>query len=74
MNADTLKELILSLSQDVTFLYEGVYACINPWNPHKIEVGYEDKVKVYDNIDDVMSDRFYHGKSLNEISEKLNID
>ena len=74
MKPENLKELILSLTQDVVFEYDGSIACINPWNEAKIEVGYGDKVKTYDNIDDVMSDSFYHGKSLQEISEQINID
>ena len=74
MKPEKLKELILSLTQDVIFEYDGAVACINPWNETRIEVGYDDKMKTYDNIDDVMSDPFYHGKSLQEISEQLNID
>ena len=64
MKPKDLKELILSLTQDVVFEYDGVVACINPWNETKIEVGYDDKMKTYDNIDDVMSDPYYHWKSL----------
>ena len=74
MKSDDLKELILSLSQDVVFEYDGAVACINPWNERKFEIGYDDEVKIYDNIDDVMKDPFYHGKSLQEISEQLDID
>lgn len=74
MKANELKDLILSLTQDVTFQYDGEYACINPWNPNKIEVGYGDKVKIYSNIEDVMKDKFYKGNSLEEISEELDID
>ncbi len=74
MKTNELKELILSLTQDVTFQYAGEYACINPWNPNKIEVGYGDNVKTYSNIDDVMKDKFYKGKSLEEISEELILD
>nr|DAG52956.1 MAG TPA: hypothetical protein [Caudoviricetes sp.] len=74
MNPKNLKELILSLTQDVVFEYDGAVACINPWNAKKIEVGYDDKMKTYDNIDDVMNDPIYHGKSLQEISEQLSID
>ena len=74
MNPKNLKELILSLTQDVVFEYDGAVACINPWNEAKIEVGYDNKMKTYDNIDDVMNDPIYHGKSLQEISEQLSID
>ena len=74
MKPKNLKDLILSLTQDVVFEYDGAVACINPWNETKIEVGYDDKLKTYNNIDDVMNDPIYHGKSLQEISEQLNID
>ena len=74
MKPKNLKDLILSLTQDVVFEYDGAVACINPWNETKIEVGYDDKLKTYDNIDDVMNDPIYHGKSLQEISEQLNSD
>lgn len=74
MKPKNLKELILSLTQDVVFEYDGAVACINPWNETKIEVGYDDEMKTYDNIDDVMNDPIYHGKSLQEISEQLHID
>ncbi len=40
----------------------------------KIEVGYGEKVKTYDNIDEVMNDAFYHGKSLKDICNQLQID
>ena len=74
MKPKNLKDLILSLTQDVVFEYDGAVACINPWNETKIEVGYDHKLKTYDNIDDVMNDPIYHGKSLQEISEQLNSD
>lgn len=73
MSKKELRELILSLTQDVIFEYDDVVACINPWNESKFEVGYDGKVKTYDNISDVMNDPFYHGKSLSEICEKINI-
>lgn len=74
MNSKSLKELIESLIQDITFEYNGKYACINPWNSKKFEVGFGEKIKTYNNIEDVMNDRFYDGKSLNEISNDIDID
>lgn len=74
MEPKDLKDLILSFTQDIVFEYDGAVACINPWNAHKFEVGYDHKVKTYDNIHDLMEDPFYHGKSLSEIAEKLDID
>lgn len=58
----------------VGFVAPCVGARINPWNETKIEVGYDDKMKTYDNIDDVMNDPMYHGKLLQEISDQLCID
>ena len=51
MKSENLKALILSLTQDIVFEYDGGVACINPWNETRIEAGYDDKVKIYDNID-----------------------
>lgn len=74
MKIDDLKKMILSLTQDITFEFEGEYACINPYNSKKIEVGYGEKVKTYSDIEGVMNDRFYHGKSLKDICSQLQID
>lgn len=69
-----LQGLILSLVQDVTFEYNGKYSCINPWNLKKFEVGFGDKIKTYNNINDLMNDKFFDDRSLNEISECIEID
>ncbi len=74
MKPDQLKELILSLTQDVTFEFEGEYACINPYNEKKIEVGYGNDVKTYQNVEDVMNDKIFHDKALKDICSSLQID
>lgn len=74
MNLNQLKELILSLTQDVTFEFEGEYACINPYNEKKIEIGYGDTVKIYHSIEDAVNDEIFHGKALKDICEILQID
>ena len=74
MKSKDLIDLILSLTQDVVFEYEGAVACINPCTIYEFIVGYDNKVKTYNNIDDLMGDHFYHGKSLSEIAEKIDID
>ncbi len=73
MTSQDLKDLILSLSQDVIFNFKGETACINPWNEHKFEVGYGDISKAYNDIDILMSDNIYSGMSLNEISEQIEL-
>ena len=73
MKMKDLRDLILSLSQDVIFQFDGKTVCINPWNEHKFEVGYGDICRVYNNIDMLMVDKIYNGKSLNEISEQIEL-
>lgn len=74
MNKDDLIVQILSLTQDVTFVYNEKCACINPWNENKFEVGFGDIVKSYTDIDDLMNDPIYDGKTLSQICEKLDIE
>lgn len=74
MKATDLKNLIGSLTQDVTFEYNGKYVCINPWSAEKFEVGYGDKIKTYNNLDELMDDKFFDGNSLNDICTIIEID
>jgi hypothetical protein len=74
MNAQELKNTILSFTNDVCFEYQGQRACINPWGLKKYEVGYADIGKTYTDIEDVMNDPIYFGKSLNEIAHLLKLD
>ena len=52
LNSEEIKNLILSLVQDVVFEYDNKTCCINPWSRTKFEVGYNDIVKIYSDIDD----------------------
>lgn len=71
MKAKKLKDWILSLTDDIEFEYSGISGSICPFSLDNISVTYAGKTKDYDNIDDVMSDNFFNGKSLNEISEQI---
>lgn len=44
---------------------------INPFNENKFELSYDDISKTYDNIDELMSDRIFDGKTLTEIAPQL---
>jgi hypothetical protein len=74
MDAKYLKNLILSLTQDVVFKYNNGSACINPMNINKFEVGFKDAIKMYQDIDDLFADKIFDGKSLNEIAEKIELE
>lgn len=72
--SEQLKDTILSLTQDVVFVYNGITCCINPWNTSKFELGYDDTVRVYDDIDELMNDEIFDGQSLNDIADNIDIE
>jgi hypothetical protein len=71
MKSDKLREWILSLTDDIEFDYNGIFGSICPFSANQISVTYDGITKDYNNIDEVMSDKFFSGNSLNEISEEL---
>ncbi|MBD9220051.1 MAG: hypothetical protein EGQ35_07050 [Clostridiales bacterium] len=74
MKEDKLKKLILSLNQDIVFKYNGKDALINPLNKNKFEVGFGDVELEYNDIDKLMNDNIFDGKSLAEICTEINIE
>ena len=48
--------------------------CINPWSRTKFEVGYNDIVKIYSDIDDLMNDTIFDGRSLSDIADEIEIE
>ena len=73
-NTEEIKNLILSLVQDVVFEYDNKTCCINPWSRTKFEVGYNDIVKIYSDIDDLMNDTIFDGRSLSDIADEIEIE
>lgn len=74
MKSNDLKNLILSLSKDIVFTYNNKNVCIIPFNKNKFEVGFGDKVRGFTNIEELMGNNFFDGKSLNEISNIIELD
>lgn len=74
MSANAIKNLILSLVQDVVFDYGGKTCCINPSSANSFELGYNDDVKLYSDIDDLMNDPIFGGKSLTDIADIIEIE
>lgn len=73
-----LSELRLKLDseiQDVDFSFEGEKAYIMPLGSRRYDAWYGNKEnevkKRYMSLEDLMTDRFYHGKSLEEIASKI---
>ncbi len=73
MSAQELRELIDSLTTDIEFTYDGKRGAICPFNRQNICVTYDGSDIELSSIDDAMSEPFIDGKSLNEISELLDI-
>lgn len=69
MTPEQLREEILSLTYDIQFEYKGVNGLIMPYSENDFVLCCGDDDKQYTDIDDVMSDKFFDGKSLNEICE-----
>lgn len=68
-----MKNLILSLTQDIEFIYNDVNGSIIPLSHDDISMSYGDKNKNYKSVDSLLSDPFFNGKSLNDIVEKIEI-
>lgn len=74
MTAKDLRTEILTILNDVVFEYHGKVACINPWNEHKFDVGFNNEIaRTYTDIDDLMADPIYDGKCLNEIAGEIEL-
>ena len=75
MSSIEVKEKIDCESPDAVFDYKGKRCGITSIyenGEQRYEAGYGDKSKTYHKIDELMTDPFYDGKSLNElIDEKL---
>ena len=71
MKAKDLKNLILSLTCDIQFGYRGYDGAICPFAKDNLFLGYGDSDKYYKNIDDLMNDKIFYGKSLNDISNEI---
>lgn len=72
MSADELRDEISEQWNDVEFIYNGKQSGISPECHDSVPVyymWYGDKEKEYSDIDEVMADKFFDGKSLSEIAE-----
>lgn len=71
MTAVQIKNRINELCSVVTFDYNGKSCGIDPLSNDNFDMWYGDKAKTAVSIDDVMNDRFFDGKSLTEIADKI---
>lgn len=74
MNKDELKNIIAECCNDVVFVYRGkrsgVTSEVHDYVP-TFQVWHGDAVKEYSNVDDVMNDPFYNGKSIVDLINEI---
>ena len=70
MTQQKLKNIIADCCNDVIFTYNskksGITAEVHNSIP-TFQVWHGSETKEYDNVDDVMNDKFYSGKSINDL-------
>ena len=72
MSRKELKDIILDCCNDVVFDYNGRKSGVTSEVKNHVpafQAWHGSKVKEYDNVDDVMNDKFYSGKSINDLIE-----
>lgn len=72
MNVEELRYEMAEKIEDVSFVYNGKNSGVMPMfdgTAPSFLAWYGDKEKEYSDIDDLMSDKFFDGKSLAEIAE-----
>lgn len=77
MNSNKLRKIISECCNDIVFFYQGkpsgITSEVHNFVP-TFQVWHGDEIKEYDNIDDVMTDTFYSGKSLTDIAKEVEFD
>ncbi len=73
LNKDDLRDFIDSFVQDIEFDYLGVHGVILLNAQDDIMLCYGDDDRQVRSIDAVMCEPMFHGKSLNEIAEQIEL-
>lgn len=76
MNKDELRQILSECCNDISFSYKGLPSGVTSEVHNYVptyQVWHGDDVKEYDNVDEVMNDKFYSGKSLNELAGEVEI-
>lgn len=73
MKAQDLRDWIDSLTDDIEFQYQGKWGAICPFNRQNISLCYDGQEVTVNSVDAAMKKPFVAGRSLEEISEELQI-
>lgn len=74
MNADKLKQIIQDCCNDISFRYNGKLSGITPEVHDSVPTytaWHGKDTKTYQDIEDVMADKFYSGMSLMDLADKI---
>lgn len=75
MKVEQIKDRINELCSVVTFDYNEKSCGVDPFSNDNFDMWYGKKTQNVKSIDEVMNDKFFDGKSLTEIIDKIkNID
>ena len=77
MNSVEIKQILSECCNDLLFVYKGKKAIITSTVENYVptyEVFYGENERQYANVDAVMSDKFYDGKSIIELSEEKTVE
>ena len=73
MKASELRGWIDSLTDDIEFQYQGKWGAICPFSRKNISLCYDGQEVTVDSIDAAMKEPFVAGRSLEEMSEDIQI-
>lgn len=74
MTAKEIRDTIMSFTNDVLLDYpDHDTIFINPCSKNKFIFSYNDIDKIYTNIDELMSDKIYDGKSLTDLAPEITL-
>lgn len=77
MNKDELRQILSDCYNDISFSYRGLMSGVTVEVRDYIptyQAWHGDDTKEYGNVDEVLNDKLYSGKSLNELAEEVEID
>lgn len=73
MTAKEIKGRLSEMCSHFTFEYNGKECGVDPINKNNFDMWYGDNFKTAADLDEVMTTSFFGGKSLNEISSRIEI-
>ena len=73
MSSKELTELINSLTGDIEFDYKGKHGAVCPFSLTDIAISFGSESHDHTSIEDVMHDRIFDGKCLEDIASELTL-